>query len=172
MAVIFTPVDLTHTLRDSRRVKRWLLELTEEEGRALGDVTIIWCSDSYLLDVNRKYLDHDYFTDIITFDYSSEDFVSGDLFVSLDRVRANAADYAGGKNLFHVELRRVMAHGLLHLCGYGDKTDSEAKIMRAKEDYYLAKYDALVAAAAEEKAKNSPYDTPRSLVIRSLDTLL
>lgn len=141
MAVIFTPADLTYRLRDSRRVKEWLMALITEEKRRTGEIAIIWCSDNYILEVNKKYLNHNYFTDIITFDYSSENIIAGDLFISLDSVRANALEYNEGKGVFHVELRRVMAHGVLHLCGYGDKTEEEERLMREKENYYLAKYE-------------------------------
>lgn len=114
----------------------WFEKVTLEEEKVLGDITIVFCSDDYLLDVNRRHLDHDYYTDIITFDYSEWPVVSGDLFVSSDRV----ADNAKGLEIeFKEELDRVAVHGLLHLCGFKDKSDEEELVMREKEDYYLGK---------------------------------
>lgn len=104
------------------------------EMKRIGDINIIFCSDPYILEVNLKYLRHDYFTDIITFDYCEGDRLSGDLFVSIDSVRENAAFYG---TEFDDELNRVMVHGLLHLIGYDDHSDAETAQMRAKENYYL-----------------------------------
>lgn len=114
---------------------RWLRFVAEAEAKRLGDINIIFCSDPYILDVNIKYLGHDYFTDIITFDYVEGNTLSGDLFISVDSVRDNASFYG---TEFPVELRRVMVHGLLHLIGYDDHTPEEQKTMRSKEDYYLS----------------------------------
>ena len=102
-----------------------------------GEITIIFCSDDYLLDKNRAYLNHDYYTDIITFDYSENDVVSGDLFISIDRVKDNANTYGIS---FDNELKRVVYHGILHLCGYKDKTEKDKKEMREKENYYLSQF--------------------------------
>ena len=96
---------------------------------------IIFCSDPYILDINQRYLQHDYFTDIITFDYCEGKVLSGDLFISIDTVRENAAEYGAS---FEEELNRVMVHGLLHLIGYDDHTPAEQQEMRSKEDYYLS----------------------------------
>ena len=114
---------------------RWLRFVAEAEAKRIGDVNIIFCSDPYILDVNINYLGHDYYTDIITFDYVEGDVLSGDLFISIDSVRENASFYGAE---FSVELRRVMVHGLLHLIGYDDHTPEEQKEMRSKEDYYLS----------------------------------
>lgn len=112
----------------------WLSEVTSVEGFELGDISLVFCSDPYLLDMNRKHLNHEYFTDIITFDYSEETLVSGDLFISIDTVRSNAID---NNAMFHVELNRVVGHGVLHLMGYNDKTDKEQEEMTRKEDWAL-----------------------------------
>ena len=114
---------------------QWLRMVAGSEVRRVGDISIIFCSDNYILDVNMRYLQHDYFTDIITFDYCEGDRLSGDLFISIDSVRENALYYGAE---FGDELNRVMVHGLLHLIGYDDHTEEEKKVMRAKEDYYLS----------------------------------
>jgi|TARA_B110000091_G_scaffold117098_1_gene126246 probable rRNA maturation factor len=115
-------------------VKRWLSGVISSGGKKLGDISVILCSDDYLLDVNNKYLDHNYYTDIITFDYTEKDVVGGDLFISYDRVKENAKQEGV---LIQQELRRVMVHGVLHLLGLKDKTKKEASIMRAAEDVAL-----------------------------------
>ena len=112
----------------------WLDVVCKYHDNELGDVSLIFCSDKYLLDMNRKHLDHDYYTDIITFDYTTEDAVSGDLFVSIDRVLENASDLSMD---FRTELNRVVVHGVLHLLGFGDKHPEEAKRMRKLEDQAL-----------------------------------
>lgn len=112
----------------------WLSKVCEEEGKELRGVSLVFCSDAYLLDVNRKYLDHDYYTDIITFDYVEGDDIMGDLLISVDRVRENATDL---NVAFKDELHRVVVHGVLHLIGYKDKTEEEESAMRDREDYYL-----------------------------------
>lgn len=113
---------------------RWLKTVAGSEMRRLGDINIIFCSDNYILDVNMKYLEHDYFTDIITFDYCEKDILSGDLFISIDSVRENASFYGTD---FEDELNRVMVHGILHLIGYDDHSESDIAQMRSKENYYL-----------------------------------
>ena len=113
---------------------RWLKMVAESEIKKIGNISIIFCSDNYILDVNMKYLQHDYFTDIITFDYCEGKYLSGDLFISIDSVRENALFYGVE---FKDELNRVIVHGLLHLIGYDDHTEEDQKIMRSKEDYYL-----------------------------------
>lgn len=112
----------------------WLDEVAELEKKKIGDINLIFTSDKYLLKVNQDYLDHDYYTDIITFDYSEDDFVSGDLFISVDRVKENADT---SKVSFLNELNRVVVHGVLHLCGYKDKSESEEQLMRQKENQML-----------------------------------
>ena len=109
----------------------WLNRIVVSEGGNLRQVDYIFCDDEYLFEINLKYLDHDTYTDIITFDYSEGKALAGDIFISVDRVRENAKDYGAG---FPEELLRVMSHGILHLMGYSDKTDRDRKIMRNKED--------------------------------------
>lgn len=120
--------------RERELNNRWLRTVAESEMKRIGDIAIIFCSDGYLLDVNRKYLGHDYFTDIITFDYCEGERLSGDLFISVDSVRENAVEYG---TEFGNELNRVMVHGLLHLIGYDDHTEEDVKTMREKENHYL-----------------------------------
>ena len=113
---------------------KWLKMVTESEIRRIGDINIIFCSDNYILDVNMKYLQHDYFTDIITFDYCEKNRLNGDLFISVDSVRENALFYG---TEFSDELNRVIVHGILHLVGYDDHSEEDIAVMRSKEDYYL-----------------------------------
>ena len=119
----------------------WLKTVAESEVKKIGQVNIIFCSDNYILDINQKYLQHDYFTDIITFDYCENDVLSGDLFISVDSVRENSVFY---KTEFTDELNRVIVHGLLHLIGYDDHSDEDIKMMRSKENYYLELRKSLV----------------------------
>ena len=116
---------------------QWLENIIISEGKKLGEINYIFCDDEYLLKVNQDFLAHDYYTDIITFDYVKGKTISGDIFVSLQRISDNASTLS---NSFEKELQRVIAHGVLHLCGYKDKTEEEEKLMRSKEDYYLSKY--------------------------------
>ncbi len=120
-----------------RELKKWLKSVIETEGKKLSDVNYIFCTDDYLLEVNKQYLDHDYYTDIITFDYVEGDEISGDIFVSVDRVKDNANEFNVS---FDEELRRILVHGVLHLLGYPDKQPEERKKMTAKEDFYLATF--------------------------------
>ena len=108
--------------------------IIDNEGFKEGSIVLVFCSDSFLLDLNKKHLDHDYFTDIITFSYTVNNKISGDLFISVDRVKENSLKECVS---FQKELERVVYHGVLHLCGYKDKTEKEIKEMRSKENYYL-----------------------------------
>lgn len=120
-----------------RNLKEALKSLVTEEGKVLKDLSIVFTDDEYLLEVNKQYLNHDYFTDVITFDYSSFPEVSGDVMISLDRVKENAQSL---NQSFELEFYRVVFHGLLHLCGYKDKSESDTKLMRAKEDFYINRF--------------------------------
>ena len=126
--------DIRFELKQKLLNNRWLKMVAGSEMRRLGAINIIFCSDNYILDVNMKYLQHDYFTDIITFDYCEKDVLSGDLFISIDSVRENAQFYG---TEFADELNRVMVHGVLHLIGYDDHSDADIAVMRQKENYYL-----------------------------------
>ena len=117
---------------------KWLEEIILSEEKKLGDINYIFCDDEYLLKINQDYLQHDYYTDIITFDSVKGKTISGEIFVSLQRISDNASTLS--KN-YEEELRRVMAHGILHLCGYKDKSEAEEQEMRSKEDFYIAKYN-------------------------------
>jgi len=139
MVTYFTE-DTSFRFKEKRLTSRWLKAVAESEGKRLGDVGIIFCSDNYLLNINKEYLNHDYYTDIITFDYCEGNKLSGDLFISVDSVRDNAAYYDVE---FHVELRRVIVHGLLHLMGYDDHSDEDITQMRAKENACLLLRDQL-----------------------------
>ena len=127
--------DIDFKLKDKIRIRKWLRLVAESEIFVLGDISIIFCSDNYILDINQKYLQHDYFTDIITFDYTEGNRISGDLFISIDSVRENSIEYGTG---FIDELHRVIVHGVLHLIGYDDHTEEEIEMMRKKENYYLS----------------------------------
>jgi probable rRNA maturation factor len=112
--------------------------LISSEIKTVGEISIILCSDNYLLDINIEYLKHNYYTDIITFNYVEGRTISGDLFISVERVSENSKEYSTS---LIIELYRVIFHGLLHLAGYNDKTDEEKKLMREKEDLYLSEVD-------------------------------
>lgn len=115
---------------DSEFFSLWLSQVTDHYGRSTGDIAYVFCSDKYLLEINQKYLDHDYYTDIITFNYNNERAISGDMYISVERVRENARIF---EVEFLNELARVMAHGMLHLLGYNDKTKEEEMEMREQE---------------------------------------
>jgi rRNA maturation RNase YbeY len=114
--------------------KAQIMNLIAMENKKAGDLCFIFCTDDFLLDINKKHLNHDYYTDVITFDYTVDNVVSGDIFVSVERVNENAGEFGVS---FNHELSRVMYHGILHLCGYSDKSDEEKQTMREKEDFYL-----------------------------------
>lgn len=142
-----------YALPKKRLTSTWLKSLAQQEGYALGEVNYIFCSAEHLLEMNRQFLGHDYFTDVITFDYSDrkvEKVVSGDVFIDVETVADNARIYGATK--LH-EMRRILAHGLLHLCGQKDKTPSAERQMHRKEDKYLAQLTALLAEQAAAKAE-------------------
>lgn len=133
--VAFFIEDLDFAFDQEEATTNWMEKVAETENAKLHQVNYIFCSDEYLHQMNVDYLDHDTLTDIITFPYAEPPLLNGDVFISVDRVRENATTY---QVPFEVELHRVMIHGLLHLCGYGDKTPEEKQIMTQKEDAALA----------------------------------
>lgn len=125
------------TLKNKTALKEFLIHLFARENKELESLTYIFCDDEYLLEINRSHLQHDYYTDIITFDLSETSKTIGELYLSIDRIKDNAHQL---NETFNRELHRVIFHGALHLCGYGDKTEREEKLMRQKEDEYLNLY--------------------------------
>ena len=113
---------------------RWINEVFKSENKRFEEINYIFCNDDYLLEINRQYLNHDYYTDIITFDNSVSSLIMSDIYISVERVKENASDYGVE---FLTELNRVMVHGVLHLCGYKDKTETEQQIMTTKENEKL-----------------------------------
>lgn len=119
----------------TKRCSAWIRDIASKHGKTIGEIAYVFCDDAKILEVNRQYLGHDYYTDIITFDYCEDDKLSGDIFISLDTVKSNSATYGTD---YYDELTRVIIHGILHLCGYKDKSDDESKAMRALEDAAIA----------------------------------
>jgi len=132
----FFSEDIKFTLKNKGVIRSWISNTIKEEGfKRIGELSFIFCSDDYLLSINQQYLNHDTYTDIITFDNSDdEEIISGDIFISIPRIRENASLY---KLQESDELHRVIIHGVLHLCGYLDETKKEKKLMTKKENYYL-----------------------------------
>lgn len=126
--------DIDFKLKGVLAIKKWLKGTLENEGFTLGEINYIFCSDNYILKINKEYLNHNYFTDIITFNYNEVKKVNADIFISIDTVKSNANSR---KIDFENELHRVMVHGILHLVGYNDKTPTQQIEMTSKEDYYL-----------------------------------
>ena len=135
--ISFFEEDIQYNLKDKLKVKQWIKDTIGAEGFKLDELTYVFCSDEYLLQINQQYLDHDTYTDIITFDNSSEDkVITGDIFISIERIRENAAKF---NQSVTDELHRVIIHGALHLLGYKDKTAADSKNMTQMEDKYLDK---------------------------------
>ena len=131
--IFFTSNDVTFEPDDPQRLIQWILDTVEAEGHELNRLEIVFCSDEVLLEINRNHLDHDYYTDIITFPLNDNPLIA-EIYISIDRVQENAA----GLNIpFEDELHRVMIHGVLHLCGYDDHEDSDIIVIRKKEEEYL-----------------------------------
>mgnify|MGYP003545274614 FL=1 len=121
-------------LKSRTKIKQWIKQVIEAKGKKTGNITYIFCDDEYLLEVNKQYLQHDYYTDVITFDYVENDLISGDIFISTDRVRENALAFGSSET---EELHRVIIHGALHLLGLKDKSEKEASQMRQAENEAL-----------------------------------
>ncbi|WP_295795123.1 rRNA maturation RNase YbeY [Mucilaginibacter sp.] len=136
-AIQFFEEDITYTLKQKTAVRQWVTDTVTAEGYKLKELTYIFCSDSYLLQINQQYLNHDTYTDIITFDNSDiAKTIVGDIFISIDRIRENALKFSHTEA---DELHRVIIHGALHLLGYKDKSPADKKKMTLKEDFYLNK---------------------------------
>ena len=127
--------ETSFSLENEARISDWISNVIDEEEHKLEEVNYVFCDDNYLHKLNVEFLNHDTLTDIISFDYSVGKVIQGDVFISVERVAENAIDY---KVSFLEELHRVIVHGILHYCGYKDKTDKDAVLMRSKENYYLS----------------------------------
>ena len=127
--------EIDFKLEKPKMLKDWIENAILNEEKKIGELNYIFLDDEALLKINQEHLQHDYYTDIISFDYTLGRIISGDIFISIDRIRDNAVQFS---NSFQDELHRVMIHGVLHYCGYKDKTETDIKEMRAKEDYYLS----------------------------------
>jgi len=123
--------EMSFELKDENQYEEWLSRVIESEDKTEGEINYIFCDDEYLLQKNIEFLDHDTLTDIISFDYTMGNLLSGDIFISVERVNENAKEFNVS---FDDELKRVMVHGVLHYCGYKDKTEDDSALMRSKED--------------------------------------
>lgn len=132
--ITFHSENVDFHLVNEKQIIKWLQNAIKSEGKTVSELSYIFCSDDYLHKMNLEYLNHDTYTDIITFDYTEGSVVGGDIFISIDRVKENALKF---KTEFLNELSRVIVHGVLHLAGYKDKTNKEKELMRSKEDFYL-----------------------------------
>lgn len=135
MAIFYYSEDIEFPAINQDAVSGWVRKVAETHGKKTGDISYIFCSDEKILEVNRQYLQHDYYTDIITFDYTSGNKISGDLFISLDTVKTNAEKF---NTEYNEELHRTIIHGILHLCGINDKGPGEREIMEENENKALA----------------------------------
>lgn len=136
MSVQFFSEETEFIIDNPQSIRKWIHSAIEDKGFVPGTLNYIFCSDDYLLSINKQYLNHDTYTDIITFDYAKGKIVSGDIFISIDRVKENATKF---HKTFENELCRVIIHGVLHLCGLKDKSTEDSHHMRAEEDFYLDK---------------------------------
>ena len=141
MAISFSTENLDFELEDKVKVKKWISEVVTAQGKKVGQIGYLFCDDAYLIEANRTYLNHDTYTDIITFDYVVGDIISGDIMISVERVKENASQF---NTSFEQELHRVIIHGVLHLLGQKDKTESEAAEMRKKEEAALVLWNTVV----------------------------
>lgn len=133
----FCSEDITFSLKEKLKHKAWLNEVAKQEGKKILELSYVFCSDDYLLQINQEYLNHDTLTDIVTFDNSEDPKkIEGDIFISIDRVKENGEKLGTSET----ELERVMVHGLLHLLGYKDKKKEDKEVMTEKEDFYIKQY--------------------------------
>lgn len=138
MGTISFNYEMDFQLDNEELMSHWIANTIVSEGFTAGEINYIFCDDAYLLDLNIEFLNHDTLTDIISFDYTLGKLINGDVYISIERVRENADDFGVS---FANELHRVMIHGILHYCGYKDKTEDEITEMRSKENYYISKLD-------------------------------
>lgn len=141
MAIYFSTENIDFELEDASRVKKWITAVVDAQGKRVGNLNYLFCDDAYLIGVNQTYLNHDTYTDIITFDYVEGNVVSGDILISVERVRENAHLF---NTSFEQELHRVIIHGVLHLLGQADKSDEDAAEMRCKEESALDLWKTIV----------------------------
>ena len=141
MAISFSTENIDFELEDKTKVKKWISEVVKAQGKKVGQIGYLFCDDVYLIEANRTYLNHDTYTDIITFDYVVGDIISGDIMISVERVKENATKFSTS---FEQELHRVIIHGVLHLLGQKDKSESEAAEMRKKEEAALFLWNTVV----------------------------
>lgn len=140
MPITFINQNLNFNLKDKLKLKRWIKLVIEQNNKKLGFLNYAFSNDDYILEVNKKFLNHDYYTDIITFDYCENNLINGDIVISVDTVRDNSTNYSQD---FIKELHRVIIHGVLHLIGFDDKNEDERQEMRRQEDIALAIFDSL-----------------------------
>lgn len=140
MAIYFSTENIDFHLPHPEKVKNWIVRVVKSQGKRVGEINYLFCDDAYLINVNRTYLNHDTYTDIITFDYVAGNIISGDIMISVDRVAENAQLF---NTSFEHELHRVIIHGVLHLLGQGDKSEAESKEMREREEESLAIWETM-----------------------------
>lgn len=140
MPITFHKEEIEFELPSEEKISEWLTSIASKEEKSITQLSYIFCSDDYLLEINKTYLNHDYYTDIITFPYKQGHEIESDIFISVDRIRENAKEY---ENTFELELLRVIAHGLLHMIGYGDKTEDDQIKMTKMEDQCILQWSAL-----------------------------
>ncbi len=138
MAIRFNNHDKQFNLKNKRKVVSWIKEIVSGYGKATGEISIIFTSDDYILEINNQFLNHNFYTDIITFDYSTENIIEGDIFISIDTVLSNSKTF---NTTFNQEILRVVIHGVLHLIGFKDKTTKEKLVMRRNEDLALITFE-------------------------------
>jgi probable rRNA maturation factor len=135
--ILYNNIDINFKLKNQKKIKEWILKSLEEEKKGVNFISFNFCSDEYILELNNSSLKHNYYTDIITFELNQKnEKIEGDIYISIDRVKENAKVL--NESIIN-ELHRVIIHGVLHLCGYKDKSSKESKMMRNKENYYLNK---------------------------------
>jgi len=137
MPIEFYNQDTEFNVENNENISKWIEDIIVDDDAEIGEISIVFCSDEYLLDINKKHLNHDFYTDVITFDNTIDNIISGDIYVSVDTVSDNAVLY---NTTFENELLRVIIHGVLHLLGFNDETDEEIKEMRQQEELNLQKY--------------------------------